>query len=133
MISRDPSRTPFREVYWEFGRGTMTTSSAASRRRGYMSFSNHHRTSSRPKKELRHNLDYSPFFSIDMILLKSHFSAIFTALLESDIISLGEKERLIREMDRPDFEKHTAIIWMRNYTRYIESRDLTVFLNSFMH
>jgi len=133
MTSRDPTKTPFKEVYWEFGRGTMTTSSVASRRRSYMSFSNHHRTNSRGPNHTSEDADSSAFFNLDMILLKSHFSAILTALQESQLISQLDKERLVRHMDRPDFEKHTAIVWMRNYTRYIESRNLTVFLSSFMH
>jgi hypothetical protein len=100
-----------------------------------MSFSDHHRgrQSGTNTQQTPDQCDLSLFYRLDMILLKSHFAAVFIALEESDLISQLDRDKLTRQMDRPDFENHTAIIWMRNYTRFVESKNVSAFLNSVLH
>jgi hypothetical protein len=99
-----------------------------------MTFSDHHHSARRTEgrnKDLV--VDTSNFVHLNALLLKAHFSALFTVLSESDFISSLDREKLNRHMDRPDFDKDILVGWMRDYSRYIETRNLSNFLNSLLH
>ena len=101
-----------------------------------MSFSNHHRsryiTTPSKGRSGYDDVDVSTFDRIQRILIKSHFAALFTALVESGLLSSTDRDILLGRMDRPDFDKSLGVCWMRHYAKYSESRDLSSFLISIL-
>ena len=133
--ARNPKQMTFHEVFSEFGKGTLSSSSPASRRTGYMAFSSHHKPSIRPTSARleRPVSRRTGFEQLNCVLLKSHFTAIISALTEDGLMSMESKQRLLNGMRKIDWEETVLSGWMQAYAEYTCTRDLGVLVRAFQH
>ena len=149
--ARNPKELTFREVFSQFGRGTLPSSSPASRRMGYMAFSPHRRRASwrelklvRPQSAVAGRPILasarlppttsrdSSFDRLNAILLKSHFSSLFSAMSDEGFLESTIRTSLTTIMARPDWAVARLPSWMRLYTQYVESRNLNRFVEALL-
>jgi hypothetical protein len=143
-FSRNPKQMTFREVFSEFGKGTLSSSSPASRRGSFMAFSPHHRRSvsredaNRPSVSARvssrppQRYSSAAFERLNSLLLRSHFTSIFSAMHEEGLIDSELKHELLESLNHPNWIRESITNWIRFYAIFIEDRDLTRFINNLL-
>lgn len=130
--ARNPKQMTFREVFSEFGKGTLSSSSPASRRGAYMAFSPHRkRSQSAPRKRVAKvglGERFSSFDRMHSVLVRSHFTALFTALHEEGLCDGPQYAQLLSVMKRVSWESHVLPAWLSRYAEFATNRDAVEFV-----
>ena len=144
QYGNNPAQMTFNELVYGFGSGTMHSSSPASRRTAYMSFSHHNRRP--PSRERTQSArarilsdDKKPpekvpnFDRMHTILLRSHFALLVATMAEEGLIDFSARDRLVAAMSRREWESTRMCAWTRAYAIYMQTRDLYEFVELLLH
>ena len=88
--------------------------------------------SARSSFQPMHRFSSGTFERLNGILLRSHFTSIFSAMKEEGLIDHEIKDELISSLNHPDWVRDSVVNWTRCYAMFIEDRDLTRFINNLM-
>ena len=141
--ARNPKWLTFQEVFSEFGRGTLSSSSPASRRTGFMAFSSHRREPhmEAPRSDrrelsksapvlIRSRVTVSPQFDrMNRLLIRSHFSTLFSAMMEEGLLIVSVRDTLRGILDSSSWN---VCVWMHHYCSFMADRDTDRFINNLL-
>ena len=158
--SRNPGQMTFREVYSEFATGTLSSSSPASRRTGYMGFTHHRRqpdhinpkhsqsmsngerhcASVRPRSAASYRSEVpktnsvssgsSSFEKRHSAMIHGYFANLLAALHEDGLCGSAEYGDLVSCMRPTCWERETLPHWITKYAEYVNSGDGPEFVRS---
>lgn len=141
-LNDDSDGHTFSELLYGFGSGTMRSSSPASRRNRYMSFSHFNRSislrersqSARIVKQDKNSLEKfeNPLQRMHHVLLRSHFASVLSIMAEEKLIDISVRDRLLADMSWSGWESNRLCEWMRSYAIYIETGDIYTFVESLL-
>ena len=139
--TRNPQLMTFREVFSEFGTGTLSSSSPASRRSSHMSFTPHRREGSasrpssarstptaRPRRRPRPKEKSSELFHrMNVLLLRSHYGAIISTLYEDGWVNGSQRDRLLEYINN---NRNHSNELNEIYFNYLKSKQISNFLTN---